>query len=150
MIDRVKNDLKTAMKAREQFRVDTLRMLLSELKNGAINKRADLDEHETLTILTREVKKRREAAESFRNGARLELAEKEEAEAELLTAYLPEQLDEDAVRAIVRAAIAELNPQSPKEMGNVMGQVMPKLKGKFDGKATSAIVRDEFNKALAG
>lgn len=149
MLDRVKTELKTAMKARDQFRVDTLRMLLSELKNGAINKKAELDEQETLTIIAREVKKRHEAAEVYRGGDRLELAKKEEAEAVLLTEYLPAQLDEEGVREIARAVIAEIGPKTPREMGRVMGQTMPKIKGKFDGKAASALIRDEFNKALA-
>ncbi len=139
---RLQSDLIAARKARDAPRTTLISMTLSEVKNAEIAKGAALDGDELLQVLATAVKRRREAADQMR-ASRPELAAKEEQEAEWLSVYLPEQLGEDDVRAMVRDAIAG----GATAMGAVMGQVMPKLKGRFDGKVANRIVREELEKA---
>src|SRR5947208_2527536 len=124
------------MKARDSERVGALRMVLSELQKAA------KEGGDELAVLRRERKRRLEAAEQFRQGGRPELAEREESEAELITAYLPVELDDSELDAIVNAAIAETGATSPKDMGSVMKTVMAKAEGRADGKRASARVRE--------
>lgn len=130
---RLKSDMKDAMRARESDRLNTIRMLLAALKNKQIDAQRDLDEDDIVTVLATEAKKRREAAESFRNGDRLELAEKEEAELVVIESYLPQQLAEDEVNAIIDELIASSGAESKRDMGKVMGPLMGRIKGQFDG-----------------
>jgi len=136
LADTVKSDLATAMKAGEKDRVGTLRLVLSELQKAA--KEGSDDE---LAVVRRERKRRVEAATAFRDGGRPELAEAEEAEAKIIEAYLPAQLGDDELAAIVRGAIAETGAASPKDMGAVMKVAMGKVAGRADGKRVSALVR---------
>jgi uncharacterized protein YqeY len=136
LADSVKSDLTTAMKAGEKDRVGTLRLLLSELQKAA--KEGSDDE---LAVLRRERKRRLEAATAFRDGDRPELAEAEEAEAEIIQTYLPAELSDDELAAIVDDAVAETGASSPKEMGAVMKAAMAKVAGRADGKRVSALVR---------
>jgi uncharacterized protein YqeY len=137
LADTVKQDLAAAMKAGEKDRVGALRLVLSELQKTA--KEGDGDE---LAVLRRERKRRLEAASVFRDAGRDELADGEEAEARMIATYLPAQLDEDALRAIVAAAVAETAASSPKDMGAVMKVAMARAGGRADGKAVSALVRE--------
>jgi len=137
--DRLQADLVTARKARDGARTTLFAMTLSEVKNAEIAKGAALDDAQLLQVLTSAVKRRREAAEQMR-ATRPELAAKEEQEAEWLKDYLPQQLGEEEVRALVRAAISE----GQTAMGAVMGKVMPRLRGRFDGKEANRIVREEL------
>jgi uncharacterized protein YqeY len=139
LADTVKDDLTAAMKAREKDRVSALRLVLSELQKAS--KEGDADE---LAVLRRERKRRLESATAFRDGGRDELAEGEEAEAKLIETYLPAELGDDELRAIVRAAVAEAGASSPKDMGQVMKAAMPKIGGRADGKRVSALVREEL------
>ncbi|MEL6181142.1 MAG: GatB/YqeY domain-containing protein [Myxococcota bacterium] len=149
MLDTLKNDLKTAMRARDKGRTGTLRLLISALKNAQIAQGGELNTQQTIDLLSSEAKRRREAAEAYRKGDRAELAAQEDAELAIIQEYLPKQLTEDEVRAIAAEVIASVQPTSARDMGKVMGQVMPKLKGRFDGKAASGIVREVFNAAIA-
>jgi uncharacterized protein YqeY len=135
LADAVKSDLTTAMKAGEKERVGTLRMVLSELQKAA--KEGSADE---LAVLRRERKRRLESATAFRDGGRPELAEAEEAEARLIEGYLPAELTDDDLAAIVDAAIAETGASSKKDMGAVMKAAMAKAQGRADGKRVSALV----------
>ena len=135
--DRVKTDLTTAMKAGEKDRVGTLRLVLSELQKDAKEGAGD-----ELAVLRRERKRRLEAAAAFRDGGRPELADAEEAEAELIEGYLPAELSDDELRAIVAGAVAETGATSPKDMGQVMKVAMPKVAGRADGKRVSALVQE--------
>lgn len=135
--DTVKSDLTSAMKAGEKDRVAALRLVLSELQKAA--KDGDTDE---LAILRRERKRRIEAATAFREGGRMELAEQEESEAAIIEAYLPAQLSEDELRAIVADAVTEAGASSPRDMGLVMKAAMPRVDGRADGKRVSAAVRE--------
>ena len=127
----------SAMKAKQRERVGALRLVLSELQKAA--KEGSSDE---LAVLRRERKRRLEAASQFRDGGRPELAEQEEAEAELIAAYMPAELSDDELDAIVAAAIAQTGASSPKDMGAVMKAVMARSEGRADGKRASARVRE--------
>jgi uncharacterized protein len=137
VIEQVRGDMTSAMKAGEKDRVGALRLVLSELQ------KAEKDGHgDELAVLRRERKRRLEAAEQFRGGGRPELAEQEEAEAKLIEGYLPADLDDSELDAIVAAAIAETGASDPKDMGRVMKIVMAKTGGRADGKRASARVRE--------
>jgi len=128
------------MKAQEKERVGALRLVLSELQKAA--KEGSDDE---LAVLRRERKRRLEAASQFRDGGRPELADQEEAEAELIAGYMPAELADEELDAIVAAAIAETGASSPKDMGQVMKVVMAKSGGRADGKRASARVREALS-----
>jgi uncharacterized protein YqeY len=127
----------SAMKAGEKERVGALRLVLSELQKAA--KEGDGDE---LAVLRRERKRRLEAAEQFRDGGRPELADTEESEARIIDSYLPAELDESELDALIAAAIAETAASTPKDMGQVMKLVMARSEGRADGKRASARVRE--------
>jgi uncharacterized protein len=134
LADTVKSDLTTAMKAGERDRVGALRLILSELQKAA--KEGSDDE---LAVLRRERKRRVESASAFRAGGRDELADQEESEARIIEGYLPAELSDAELQAIVAAAVAESGASSPKDMGAVMKAAMPKVAGRADGKRVSAI-----------
>ena len=133
-------DLNEARKAREKLRTLVLSTTLSEIRNREIELGKELDDGEFVAVLSRAVKQRKEAAEQMRSGGRDDLAEREEAEAEILSHYLPESLSEAEVRKIVR----EIMGEGMGELGPVMGRLMPRLKGRFDGREASRIVREEL------
>jgi uncharacterized protein YqeY len=135
--DTVKQDLTTAMKAGEKDRVAALRLVLSELQKAA--KEGDGDE---LAVLRRERKRRLESARAFRDGGRPELAEGEETEASVIEAYLPAELSDAELEAIVNAAIEETGAGGPQAMGAVMKAAMAKTGGRADGKRVSALVQE--------
>jgi uncharacterized protein YqeY len=136
---RLQSDLNLARKSRDRGRTLVLSTTLAELKNLEIETGRDAGDDDATLVITRAIKRRREAADQMRT-ARPELAQKEEGEAEILKAYLPESLSEAEVRAIIREAIAA----GATQMGPLMGQVMPKLKGRFDGKEANRLVREEL------
>jgi uncharacterized protein YqeY len=133
----VKQDLRTAMKAGERDRVGALRLVLSELQKA--EKEGSSDE---VAVLRRERKRRQESATAFRDGGRPELAQAEEAEAEVIAAYLPAELSDDELRAIVAGAVAETGASSPKDMGQVMKAAMPRVAGRADGRRVSALAQE--------
>ena len=138
--DRLKAELNEARKGREKLRTLVLSTTLSDLRNREIEVGKEVDDAEVLSVLTKAMKRRKEAADQFRAAGRVELAEKETAEAEILGAYLPEGLSEEEVRGIIREILAG----GATEMGPVMGQLMPRLQGRFDGKEANRIVREEL------
>jgi len=137
VIDQVRGDMTSAMKAGEKDRVGALRLVLSELQKSQKEGNAD-----DLAVLRRERKRRLEAAEQFRGGGRPELAEQEEAEAKIIEGYLPAELDDSELDAMVAAAIAETGASGPKDMGQVMKAVMARAEGRADGKRASTRVRE--------
>jgi uncharacterized protein YqeY len=137
VLEKVREDTTAAMKAGEKERVGALRMIVNELQKA--EKEGGGDE---LAVLQRERKRRLESAEAYREAGRTDLAESEEREAELIAGYLPEQLSDEELRAIVGDVVAETGASSPKEMGQVMSQVMPKVEGRADGKRVSAVVKE--------
>ncbi|WP_260706835.1 GatB/YqeY domain-containing protein [Edaphobacter flagellatus] len=147
-------DIIAAMKAKEEHRLTTLRMVKSALKNKAIDKRADLTDQEESAILTTLIKQRKESVESFTKGNRPELAEKEQVEIALIETYLPQAAGEDQLRPLVTAAIAELaastgNKPTPRDMGTVMKATQQKIAAagiRADGKLVSELVKTELAK----
>jgi uncharacterized protein YqeY len=144
VIDQVRADMTSAMKAAEKERASALRLVLSELQKAA--KEGGSDE---VAVLRRERKRRLEAAEQFRGGGRPELAEQEESEADLIGTYLPAELDDAELDAIVSDAIEETGVRDPKQMGQVMKAVMARVDGRADGKRASARVREALEAASA-
>jgi len=142
--EKLKEDLKTAMKDKDKLRVSTLRMLLSEMKNTQLAERGELSEEKELSVLTSYAKKRRESIKGYEQGGRDDLAESERKELEIVMAYLPEQMGEDEIRAEVIKIIGETGASGPKDMGKVMGQMMARFKGKADGNAVKAIAMEEL------
>jgi uncharacterized protein YqeY len=137
VVEQLRSDVAQAMKGGDRDRVGALRLVLSELQKAA--KEGGDDE---VTVLRRERKRRLEAASLFRDGDRPELAEREEAEAELIAGYLPAELSDEELAALVHEAVTEAGAGSPKDMGMVMKTVMPKVGGRADGKRVSAKVRE--------
>ena len=135
--DTVKQDLTVAMKAGEKDRVGALRLVLSELQKA--EKAGDSDE---LAVLRRERKRRLEAATAFRDAGRDELAVGEEAEADIISAYLPAELSDDELQSIVAEAVAETGAVEPKDTGIVMKAAMARVAGRADGKRVSAMVKE--------
>ncbi|MGN7468604.1 GatB/YqeY domain-containing protein [Brevibacillus sp. SAFN-007a] len=144
VMERLDQDMKQAMKDKAALKLSVIRMVKAALKNEEINKGRTLSEDEVLTILTRELKQRRESLQEFEKAGREELALKSREEIDVLSAYLPAQLSEDEIRDIVREAIAATNAASKKEMGKVMGAIMPKVKGRADGTLVQKIVSEEL------
>ena len=143
VLEQVRADINTAVKASERVRAAALRMVLSELQKAA----KDGSEDE-LAVLRRERKRRLEAATQFRDAGREELATQEESEAELISSYLPSELPDAELDAMIAQAIGETGAQDPKDMGQVMKVVMAKAGGRADGKRVSAQVREAL--AAAG
>jgi uncharacterized protein YqeY len=137
LLNQVQEDVKTAMKAGERERVHALRMIADALQKAEKDNGAD-----PVEVLQRERKRRLEAAEAYRDGGRTDAAEAEEREAEIISSYMPEQLSDEDLRAIVGDAVAESGASSPQEMGKVMSVVMPQVKGRADGKRVSAAVKE--------
>jgi uncharacterized protein YqeY len=150
---RVDADIVAAMKARDEHKLTTLRMVKSALKNKAIDKRADLTDAEESQILSTLIKQRRESVESFTKGNRPELAEKERTEIGIIEAYLPKEAGEDEIRQVVQGAIAHLaeggTKPGPKDMGAAMKVVQQRILAnglRADGKLVSEIVKGELAK----
>jgi uncharacterized protein YqeY len=141
LADRVKQDLTVAMKAGEKDRVSALRLVLSELQRDAKEGAGD-----EVAVLRRERKRRHESAAAFRDGGRPELAAAEEAEAQVIETYLPAELSDDELRAIVAEAVAETGASSAKEMGQVMKASMARVAGRADGKRVSALAQEALQR----
>jgi hypothetical protein len=139
LLAQIQLDVKDAMKAGEKERVHALRLIVNELQKAAKDNGAD-----ELEVLQRERKRRFEAAEAYRDGGRADRAEAEEREAQLIESYMPEQISDEELGAIVGDAVAESGASSPKEMGKVMALVMPQVKGRAEGKRVSAAVKEKL------
>jgi uncharacterized protein len=140
VLEQVQDDVTTALKAGDRERVHALRLIASELQKAA--KEGGVDE---LGVLQRERKRRLEAAEAYRGGGRPQAAEAEEREAEIISLYLPTQISDEELEAVVGDAVAESGATSPKEMGKVMSLVMPRVKGRADGKRVSRVVSEKLS-----
>ena len=136
------SDLKGAMKQRDALRLNTIRSVTSEIKNQEINSRSELSDDEVLSIVTSQIKKRKEAADLFKKGGRPELSDKEDSERSVLETYLPEQVSEADLRLRIAEVIAESNASSLRDMGKVMKTVVPEFKGKADNSLIKNIVSE--------
>ena len=138
--DRIQSDIAVAMRGGDGLRRDVLRMVVSAAYNVEKKQGRPLSDDEYLTVLTREVKTRRESVEAFRSGGREELAAKEEAEIAIIGEYLPAALTDDEVADLVREGIAATGASSARDMGKVMGWLAPRTRGRADGKRVSELV----------
>jgi uncharacterized protein YqeY len=138
---KLSDDLKDALRAKDELRKRTLRMALAAIKNTEIDKGSELEESATLAILQKEVKNRLETIEGAQQAKRDDLIAEAEAEIAILEAYLPQPLAAEELEKLVREAIAESGATSPREMGNVMRLLMPKVQGRADGKDASQMVQ---------
>jgi uncharacterized protein len=145
--ERLRSDLTTAMKARDQVRVATIRMALSAINTEEVagDAHRELTDDEVITVLGREQKKRRESAEAFDGAGRTELAERERAEQAVLSDYLPAQISDEDLATIVSAVISETGAAGPKQMGVVMKAVQPQVAGRADGRRVSAEVKRQLS-----
>jgi uncharacterized protein YqeY len=138
---RLQQEMREALKAGEKLRLGALRMLAASVKNREVELGHELSDEELVEVATREVKRRKEAAEAFDGGGRPELAEKERQEQTVLETYLPAQLSEDEVNALVEEAVAATGASGPGDLGKVMGYVMGKAKGRVEGGTVNRLVR---------
>lgn len=147
MTDRLNQDMKVAMKARDKQRLSTIRMVKASMQNEAIKLGKDtLSEEEEMTVLTREVKQRRDSLQEFKEAGREDLVEGLEFELEVLQAYMPKQLSDEELEKIVRDTIEEVGASSKADMGKVMNAIMPKVKGKADGSQVNKLVIQQLSK----
>jgi uncharacterized protein YqeY len=146
--EQLKKDLTEAIRGRDEITSGTIRMVLTAITNEEVaGKEARvLSDEEVITVLSREAKKRREAAEAFENAGRADKSALEKSEGEVIAKYLPAQLSEADIAAIITEAIASTGAQGPGDMGKVMGAVKPKIAGKADGGLVSALVKAALNK----
>ena len=142
LLSRLNDDMKTAMKAKDKESLQVIRMIKSSIQNEQIKEGHDLTEDEELTVLSREMKQRRDSLHEFEEAGRDDLAEKVKSEIVIVEKYMPEQLSEDDIRQLVQEAITQTGASSVKEFGKVMGAIMPKVKGKADGNQVNAIVKE--------
>ena len=136
--------MKTAMKARDTLRLSAVRMVLSAIKNREIDQRKDMDDQGIIEVISTLLKQRRESIRLYQEGNRPELAEKEEAELNILLGFLPAQMTVTEINELVARVIQEINANGIKEMGRVMKAVTPLTAGKADGKVVSDIVRSQL------
>lgn len=146
--NRIQEDLKQAMVARDEQKLSTIRMLKSAIQYFEIQKGGagyEATDEEILDVVSKEIKKRKESIELYKQGNRPEAAQKEADEIQILEAYLPEQMSEDEVRTLVKEAVESTGATTPQDMGKVMGALMPKVKGKADGTLVSNLVREALS-----
>ena len=145
---KLQSDLNEAIKSRNTVSAETIRMILAALTNEEVagKEKKELSDAEVITVLTREAKKRREAAEAFENGGRADRAAAERAEGEVIAGYLPEQLSEDDIKKLIAETIAAVGATGPSDMGKVMGGLKVKVAGKADGALVSSLVKEALNK----
>jgi uncharacterized protein len=146
--ERLRSDLTASMRGRDELRTATIRMVLTAVTNAEVAgvQARELSDDEIVAVLTKEAKKRREAADAYRGAGRADRAEREDAEAEVIAAYLPTPLTDDELAVLVDAAVADLNATSMRDMGAVMKKLAPQVTGRADGRA----VADAVKTRLAG
>ena len=146
MLDKIKNDLKTAMKSRNKERLNPLRNLVSKIKMKEIEKGETLSDDECLKVCISAAKQVKESITQFEKGGRIDLSENEKKELKIIEEYLPEQLSEDEIIKIINEVIKQTNARSPSDMGKVMGSTMSRLGGQADGKIVQKLVLKELTK----
>ena len=141
LAERLNEDMKQAMRDGNKFRLSTIRLVRAAIKNQEIELRRPLDDNETLSVLSRELKQRRDSLLEFTNAGREDLVSNVSAEIEIISEYLPKQLNEEEIKAIVVQTMQETGASSKADMGKLMGALMPKVKGVADGKVVNGIVQ---------
>ncbi len=144
MVEKLKQDMIEAMKAKDKDRLTTIRMIKGDLDKEHIDKKREINDDLLVEVVNRGIKQRKDAIAEFEKGGRSDLVEKTQAEIEILQNYLPEQLSEDEVMAIIDEAFSIVKPESSRDMGKIMKEVSPKLKGKTDMKTVSEIIKSKL------
>ncbi len=139
---RLKEDIKTAMKTGQKHKVQTLRMTLAQIKDERIRLRHELNDDETITVISRAVKSRKDSIEQYKKGNRQDLVDAETFEMELLQSYLPQQMEPEEIKKAVQLIIESVGAVDIKDIGKVMGHAMTRLKGKADGKLVQQFARE--------
>ncbi|OCT17154.1 aspartyl-tRNA amidotransferase [Paenibacillus pectinilyticus] len=139
--DRLNEDMKQAMKSQDKFKLSVIRMVRSTIKNSEIDLKRPLDDNEVLDVLTREIKQRKDSLQEFAKAGRDDLADNLSAELVILAEYMPQQLSEEEVKAIVQQTIQQIGASSKADMGKVMTALMPQVKGRADGKIINQLVQ---------
>ncbi|MCX8029018.1 MAG: GatB/YqeY domain-containing protein [Brevinematales bacterium] len=149
ILDRINEDYKDAVKNKDEVKRETLNMLKSAIKYREIELRVsnkELTEEEIISVIQKEIKKRKEAIELYEKGGRNDLVQKEKQEVSILESYLPKQLSEDEIRNIANEIISSIGAASPSDVGRVMKEIMPKVKGRVDGNLVKRIVEELLSK----
>lgn len=139
--ERIGAELKEAMKARDELKVSTLRLIHSSIRNKEIDERKPLEDDGVLAVLVTAAKQRRESIEQYEKGGRADLADKEKAELAIIQTFMPEQLGPDEIAGLIKETIAETGASGAKDMGKLMKALMPKVKGKADGRLVNELVK---------
>jgi uncharacterized protein YqeY len=142
--EQLMQDMKAAMKQKERIRLTTIRQIRASIKNREIELGEELKDEEVLKVISTLVKQHKDSIEQFSKGGRDELAEKEEAELAILESYLPQQMSEEDVTALVKEAIETVGATSMKDIGKVMKYIMPKTQGRADGKMINQLVKNQL------
>jgi uncharacterized protein YqeY len=143
--EQIQDDVKTAMRNKDKDRLATLRLITAAIKQKEVDERIELDDAATLAVLEKMLKQRKDSIEQFDKAGRDDLSAKEKAEVTIIQDYMPEQMSEDEIAAIVEAAIASSGAESMKDMGKVMGQVKPQVAGKADMGLVSKLVKSKLS-----
>jgi uncharacterized protein YqeY len=138
-------DMKAAMKQKEQVRLATLRLVRTAIKNREVELKEELDDGEVLKVISTAIKQHKDSIEQFEKGGREELVQREQAELEILESYLPKQMSEEELKALIQEAINAVNATSMKDMGTVMKYIMPKAQGRVDGKLINQLVKSQLS-----
>ncbi len=141
---RIQDDVKAAMKAKDKSRLATLRLITAEIKQREVDSRAELDESQVLTILDKMIKQRRDSATQYENAGRAELAEQENSEIAIIETYLPAALSEDEIAGMIAEALQTTGASGMQDMGKVMGLLKPKMQGRADIGKVSALVKQKL------
>lgn len=141
IIEKIQADLRQALKAKEEIRVSTLRLLLAEVHNREIQKQAKLKDEDVVAVIRQQLKLRQEAIEAYQKGNRDDLVKKEQKELEILSKYLPQKISPEELEKIIRQTISEVGAGGQEDFGKVMGAVMVKIKGRAEGKEVAEIVK---------
>ena len=144
MLDKLTDEMKSAMKSGDKIKLSTIRQLRAQMKDAQIAKGDELTEEEMMAVLNNAAKKRREAIKLYEQGGRDELAENEKAELAIIETYLPQQLSEAEISDIIDKAIAETGAAGPSDLGKVMGKIMGQVRGRADGKLVQQLVRTKL------
>ena len=144
MVEKLKQDMIAAMKAKDKDRLTTIRMIKGDLDKEHIDKKREINDDLLIEVVNRGIKQRKDSIVEFEKGGRDDLIQKTQAELEILQSYLPAQLSEEEIVSIIDEAFQIVNPEGPRDMGKIMKEVQPKLKGRADMKEVSEIIKDKL------
>lgn len=144
MVEKLKQDMIEAMKAKDKDRLTTIRMIKGDLDKEHIDKKREINDDLLIEVVNRGIKQRKDSIAEFEKGGREDLVEKTQAEIDILQSYLPEQLSEEEILSIIDEAFQLVNPEGPRDMGKIMKEVQPKLKGRADMKHVSELIKSKL------